>query len=393
MKRKIRRASKPSRRRARTVPSRARRSRPAPVRYAVIGLGHIAQNAVLPAFAHAAKNSVLTTLVSDDPAKLRQLARRYDVEHTYSYDDFAEALRSDAFDAVYIALPNHLHRSYAVEAARAGKHVLCEKPLALTEADAEDMIRAAEQNHVKLMTAYRLHFERGNLEAIETVKSRRIGEARAFDSLFAMQVKEGNIRLRRETGGGTLWDIGIYCINAARYLFQDEPIEVFAYTANSGDPRFDEVDEMCSAVLRFPDARLATFTCSFGASDIATYTVLGTKGSLCVDDAYEYAEAIHHEVTVGSRTTEREFKRRDQFAPELIHFSECVQTGKDPEPSGLEGLIDVAIIRALYESVETLKPVEYRGPTRRRRPSLAQEIQRPPAREREMVHTSSTNRE
>ena len=363
------------------------------VRYAVVGLGFIAQKAVLPAFDHAGENSELTALISGDPTKLRRLSRLYDVEHTFSYDEYEEALESDLFDAVYIALPNHLHHRYAVQAARAGKHVLCEKPMALSEEDCEDMIRAAQQNDVRLMVAYRLHFERANLQAIETVTSGKIGDPRAFDSLFAMQVKPGGIRLRRDTGGGTLWDIGIYCINAARHLFQEEPLEVFAYTSTSGESRFEEVEEMCSAVMRFPRSRLATFTISFGASDIATYTVLGTKGSLCVDNGYEYAEPITHEMTVDDRSTEREFKKRDQFAPELVYFSECVQSGRDPEPSGTEGLIDVSIIRALYQSAETMKPVEYRGPMRRRRPTAKQEIYRRPSRERELVHTTSPHQE
>jgi glucose-fructose oxidoreductase len=368
----------------------ARRSSSRPkVRYAVVGLGYIAQNAVLPAFAQAEDNSELTALISGDPIKLRRLARRYGVEHTFTYDDWEEALESDLFDAVYIALPNHLHHRYSVMAANAGKHVLCEKPMALSEEEAEDMIRAAERNDVRLMIAYRLHFERANLRAIETVDSGALGDPRAFDSLFAMQAKPGGIRLRRETGGGTLWDIGIYCINAARHLFKDEPLEVFAYTANSGQARFDEVEEMCCAVLRFPGARLATFTTSFGASDIATYTVLGTKGCLKVENGYEYAEPITHELTVDDRTTEREFKKRDQFAPELVYFSDCVRNGTEPEPSGVEGLIDVAIIRALYRSAETLKPVEYHGPARRRRPTPSQEIYRRPHREPELIHSSS----
>lgn len=363
------------------------------VRYAVIGLGYIAQNAVLPAFAHARGNSVLTTLISDDPVKLRTLARRYQAEHTFSYDEYERALTSDAFDAVYLALPNHLHHSYAVAAANAGKHVLCEKPMALTEAEALDMSERAAANDVRLMVAYRLHFERANLAAIEILRSGKIGEVRAFDSQFSMQVKAGDIRLRRKTGGGTLWDIGIYCINAARYLFEDEPLEVFASTANSGDPRFEEVEESCSAVMRFPGARLATFTTSFGAADVATYTILGTKGSLRVENGYEYAEPIRHALTVGSRTITREYKRRDQFAPELVYFSECIQARRVPEPSGQEGLIDVMIIRALYESAAIRRPVEYRGPVRARRPSLAQEIRRRPVRKPELVRVSSPHEE
>jgi glucose-fructose oxidoreductase len=357
------------------------------VRYAVIGLGYIAQNAVLPAFRQA-RNSELTALISDDPVKLRTLADRYGVHHTFSYDEFDEALASGTFDALYIALPNHLHHRVAVAAANAGKHVLVEKPMAMSEAECEDMIEAARDNDVRLMVAYRLHFEKANLQAIETVKSGEIGEPRAFSSLFAMQVKAGDIRLRDETGGGTLWDIGIYCINAARYLFQDEPVEVLAGSVNSGQARFAEVDEMTSAILVFPDERVATFTTSFGAGDIATYTVLGTKGNLRVENAYEYAEPIRHILTVDDRRTERKYVKRDQFAPELIHFSNCVREGREPEPSGIEGLIDVAIIRALYRSAQMLRPVAYRGPIRQRRPSEEQEIFRPaPDRRPELIHT------
>jgi predicted dehydrogenase len=357
------------------------------VRYAVIGLGYIAQNAVLPAF-QAARNSELTALISDDPVKLRELARRYGVHHTFTYDEFDEALASGTFDALYIALPNHLHHRVAVAAANAGKHVLVEKPMAMSEAECEDMIEAARDNDVRLMVAYRLHFEKANLQAIETVKSGTIGEPRTFSSLFAMQVKAGDIRLRDETGGGTLWDIGIYCINAARYLFQDEPVEVLAGSVNSGQARFAEVDEMTSAILVFPDERIATFTTSFGAGDIATYTVLGTKGNLRVENAYEYAEPIRHVLTVEDRKTEKKFVKRDQFAPELIYFSNCVRERREPEPSGMEGLIDVAIIRALYRSAQTLRPVAYRGPVRQRRPSEEQQIFRPAADRRpELIHT------
>jgi glucose-fructose oxidoreductase len=369
-------------------PGRTLADRPARVRYAVVGLGYIAQIAVLPAFAHARRNSELAALVSDDPTKLRQLGRKYGIERTYSYDAFDECLGS-GIDAVYIALPNHLHREYAVRAAKAGIHVLCEKPLAVTVEECEAMLRAAEENDVRLMVAYRLHFDRGNLEAVKLAASRRLGALRMFDSLFAMQVKAGDIRLRKQTGGGTLYDIGVYCINAARYLFQDEPLEVFAFGANNGEERFREVDEMTGAVLKFPEERIATFITSFGAADLAEYRLVGTKGSLRVENAYEYAEPMRHVLRIGGRTRQRAFPKHDQFAPELLHFSECVQQKKTPEPSGLEGLIDVAIVRALYRSAEIGKPVPYDGPTRRRRPTPAQAIDRPAVRPPELVHAES----
>ena len=366
----------------------ARRERK--VRYAVIGLGHIAQAAVLPAFAHASRNSELAALVSDDDTKLRKLGRKYGVAARYNYAQLGQCLQN-GIDAVYIALPNHLHREYTERAARAGVHVLCEKPMALTERDCEAMIRAADRGGVKLMVAYRLHFESANLSALEAVKSRAIGEPRIFNSVFSLQVKEGNIRIRRQTGGGTLWDIGIYCINAARYLFRAEPEEGFAYAASSSDKRFREVEEMTSALLRFPGNRLASFTCSFGAGDVSSYQVVGTRGDVRVDPAYEYAGELASVVTVDGRKRTREYAKRDQFAPELLHFSECVMTGRDPRPGGREGLADVRIIRALYRSAKTGRPVRlgaYKAPPR---PTLAKAERRPPVRKRQLVHAKAAS--
>jgi predicted dehydrogenase len=363
----------------------------AKVRYAVVGLGYIAQIAVLPAFAKA-KNSELAALVSDDNVKLEKLSKKYKVPSTYSYQEYEDCLTSGEIDAVYIALPNSMHRDYTVRACKAGIHVLCEKPLAVTESECEEMIRAASESGVKLMTAYRLHFEKANMTAVEIAGSGRIGELRAFNSVFTMQVKEGDIRLQKDLGGGTLYDIGIYCINAARYLFQDEPIEVVGFSANSGEKRFKEVDEMFSAILRFPDERLASFTTSFGASDISAYQIVGTEGDLRVDPAYEFAADLKHHLTIKGRTRERTFSKRDQFAPELIYFADCVINDKTPEPSGEEGLADVRIIRALYESASTGQPVSLGEFRKERRPSIEQELREPPVRKPELVRAATPTR-
>src|SRR5688500_10039610 len=176
------------------------------VRYAVVGLGHIAQVAVLPAFAHATRNSRLTALVSDDPAKLKTLAKRYRVPHTFSYDDYEACL--EEVDAVYIALPNSLHAEYTIRAAKAGVHVLCEKPMAVTESECRRMVDACRRNRVKLMIAYRLHFEEINLKAVDLVRRGRIGEPKFINSSFAMTVRANEIRTKKDMGGGTLYDIG-----------------------------------------------------------------------------------------------------------------------------------------------------------------------------------------
>jgi predicted dehydrogenase len=347
------------------------------IRYAVVGLGHLAQVAVLPAFAKA-QNSELVALVSGDAEKRYKVGKKYGIQHVYSYDDYQKALLSA--DAVYIVLPNHLHREFAVRAANAGVHVLCEKPMAVTEQDCQAMIDAASQNRVKLMIAYRLHFEESNLEAIKLANGGKLGKLRIFDSEFAQQVAAGNIRITEpvENGGGPLYDMGVYCINAARYLFRAEPTEIFAVRANGGDSRFRKVEEMTSVIMRFPQDRLATFTCSFGSADISRYTLVGTKGLLTADPAYDYTIALKQQITIGEKTTTRKFAKRDQFAAQLVYFSDCILKGKEPEPSGLEGLADVRIIRAAYESARSGKVVKVPELPPKKRPTSHQEIRRAP---------------
>lgn len=364
------------------------------VRYAVVGLGYFAQGAVLPAFAHA-RNSRITALISDDPVKMKKLARKYGVGKTYTYEQYQECLASKEVDAVYITLPNHLHKEYAVRAARMGVHVICEKPMAPTEKDCEEMIREAREHDVRLMIAYRLHFEPANLKAVEIANSGKLGETRYFQSSFSMQVKPDNIRVTEAPGegGGPLFDIGVYCINAARYIFRDEPQEAFAFAASKDEPRFQKVHEMFSAVLRFPGERLASFTCSFGAADMASYRVVGTKGDLLMESAYEYAMPIKQRITIGGKSKEATFKKKDQIAPELVYFSDCVLEGKEPEPSGTEGLADVRIVRALQESARTGRPVKLGRFEKPQRPAPEQAMQRPPVDKPQLVHAEGPSRE
>lgn len=346
------------------------------VRYAVVGLGHIAQVAVLPAFRNA-PNSELVALVSGESEKRDKLGKKYRIKQVYSYEEYEHAL--SAVDAVYLAGPNNLHRDYAVRAAKAHVNVLCEKPMAVTEDECREMIDAAKLNRVHLMVAYRLHFEAGNLEAIRLAQTGRLGELRIFTSEFAQQVTEDNLRVREsaERGGGPVYDMGVYCINAARYLFRAEPKEVFALSANSGDKRFQNVEEMTSVVMRFSDERVATFTCSFGAADVSRYTLIGTKGQLVVDPAYEYATGIKHRLTINGRIKVKEFPKRDQFAAELVYFSDCILKDEEPEPSGLEGLADVRIVQAIYQSAKMNRVVKLPELPAKKRPSSGQQIHRP----------------
>jgi glucose-fructose oxidoreductase len=345
------------------------------VRYAVVGLGHISQVAMLPAFAHAGRNSRLAALVSDDSAKLKLLAAKYGVEHAFSYDEYDACL--EQVDAVYIALPNSLHAEYTIRAARAGVHVLCEKPMAVTTEECRRMIAACRRHRVRLMIAYRLHFEEINLRVVDLVRSGRIGEPKFFNSSFSMTVRQGDIRTRKRMGGGSLYDIGVYCINAARYLFRAEPREVMALSVNSGTAKLAEIDESTGALLRFDGERVAAFVTGFNATDVASYRIVGSKGQIHVDPAYEYAEGLEYELTIAGKSTRKRIGKRDQFAPQLLYFSDCIQKGRDPEPSGEEGMQDVRIVEALYKSARTGKAVRLPRFTKTTRPTGRQRITRP----------------
>jgi glucose-fructose oxidoreductase len=355
------------------------------VGYAVIGLGHIAEVAVLPAFARA-KNSRLVALVSNDESKRRKLSRKYRAE-AYGHRDLDDVLARGDVDAVYIALPNDMHADYAVRCAQAGAHVLCEKPLALSEQECRRMIDACEEAGVKLMTAYRLHFEPANLEVVKLIGKGAIGDLRMFSSDFSYQVREGNIRTSAARGGGAIWDIGVYCINAARYCFRAEPIEISALRADRpDDPRFAEVHEGISAVLKFPGDRLAVFNVSLGAAATSTYRVTGTKGDLCLDNAYEYVGERELTITLKDKSCRRTFPKTDQFATELIAFSDAVLKDREIEADGEEGLRDVRIIDAILRSAREGRAIHLSWTPRRRRPELREGTRRPRVREPEMVH-------
>jgi glucose-fructose oxidoreductase len=361
------------------------------IRYGVVGLGHIAQVAVLPAFAHARRNSELTAVVSDNRAKRRAIAKRYRIDHGFAYDEFDDCLR--VVDAVYIALPNSMHAEYTIRAARAGVHVLCEKPLAVTVEDCQRMIGACRRARVKLMVAYRLHFETLNLSAIDLARRGRLGDLKFFNSSFSMKVRRGDIRTRRAFGGGTLYDIGVYCINAARNLFGSEPTQVSAVSVNSGLATLAEVDETTAAILRFGDDRVATFVTSFNAADVAAYRIVGTRGDLHADPAYEYAEGLEYTLTIDGRTTRKTVAKHDQFAPELLYFSDCILNDREPEPSGEEGLQDVRIVRALYESAKSGRPVALRPFVDRKRPTLRQRITRPGVKKPRLIQVQSASKD
>jgi glucose-fructose oxidoreductase len=366
------------------------------IRYAVVGLGYIAQKAVLPAFDHA-KNSELVALISSDPTKLALLSKKYKVSHTADYDHFENCMEESKANAVYIALPNSLHYEFAMRAFKLGLHVLCETPLATNVSECAELIENARTKNLKLMVAYRLHFDAGNLEAVKIASASnahsqtepKLGELKIFNSVFTLPVRDRqNIRLKEEMGGGTAFEIGIYCINAARYLFQSEPLEVSAFTGTQDSSFFSQVEESMSAIMKFPRGRLACFSVSFGASESSYYELMGSKGKLRVEPAYNFESNLKHQLTVGSKTSVKTFPKHDQFAAELVYFSNCILHNIEVESSGYEGYVDVQIIRALYESCISGMSIKLHLSAPEQRPSKKLEINIPPSKKARLIHAT-----
>lgn len=340
------------------------------VRIAVAGLGHFAQSAILPAF-EKVKQAELVALISGTPKKLEVLKEQYGVQHVSGYAGFETTLRNARCDAVYVAVPNAEHAQLVLRAAKAGVHVICEKPLAPSVKECEQMIAACRRARVKLMTAYRLHYERTTLKAIATARSRQIGKPKLFSSTFTQMVPKSNTRYEPvRAGGGPLYDVGIYCLNAARTLFGSEPYEVSALVTQNRK----QVEEQAAVTLRFEGDRLATFAVSFVAFHDSRFELIGDKGLLLQHPAYQLTEPFEQELVVGERHRKQSLSPRDQVAGELEEFCRCVQQGRQPEASGEEGLRDVRVIEAMHESARTGRVVRLpRMPARRHQPTLRQQ--------------------
>lgn len=322
------------------------------IRYGVVGAGWISQIAFLPGVPLTG-NSRTTALVSGNAAAAEQLAEFHGIPHVFGYDQYDEMLAADVVDAVYIALPNSMHADFAIRAARAGKHVLVEKPLAVSVTECEAMIAAAAEAGVFLMTAYRLHNEPGTLQALQLVHEGAIGDPRTFTSLFSFAAEPDNHRLKAAHWGGPLQDIGIYCLNAVRHLFEDEPVTVSAMRNASTDPRFAEVEETFAATLLFPQGRVAQFCVSFGADQLDMYRIAGTKGEISVERAFDFQSPTVVRLTRGAEVVEHIHPATDQFAGQTAYFSDCIMAGVAPEADGVEGMADVATLLALETAART----------------------------------------
>lgn len=341
------------------------------VRYAVVGAGWISQARFMPGIARAA-NSQLAAVVTGDAEKARALAARYDIR-SCGYDEYDALLASGDIDAVYLALPNAMHRDFSLRTLQAGLHLLLEKPMAVSSDQCREISAAAARSSLKLMIAYRLHFEPATLEAIRMMRSGEIGTPRFFSSAFAQHVAASNHRARSGFWAGPVADMGPYPINAARNLFGAEPIEVTA-TGLHADGKFGDLHDTVSVILRFPEERIAQFTVSYAAASFSAYRVLGTAGSLEVRPAYEFGTGLAIDFMIGDKAGQRRFPETEQFGAEAQYFSDCILRDRAPEPDGEEGFLDVRVVEAVQRALATGRPQTLEPMQRTRRPDPAQAI-------------------
>jgi predicted dehydrogenase len=317
------------------------------VRFAVVGAGWISQEAFLPAVQQTG-NAEVTAIVSGNAAKAKRLAEFYGIENVYDYAEFDAMAASGKVDAIYVATPNSSHCEYTVRAAKHRLHALVEKPLATSIADAESMISAAQAAGVYLMTAYRLHNDPATLRVAEMLGSGAIGEARFFSSVFSFQMAADNHRLKASQWGGPLQDVGVYCLNAARHVFRDNPIRAIS-TSSFGhmDPRFKEVEEGVAVTLEFSKGRIAQFYAGFGTDALDMFQVAGTKGSITLSNAYRFGVTRKLTLQQNDQLQSIDFAETDNFSGMISYFADCLQKGTAPVADGAEGLSDMAAMIAI----------------------------------------------
>ncbi len=329
--------------------------------WAIVGLGNLAINQILPAFAKCEKSRV-AALVSGHPDKAGKLALRYGVspKSIYDYQNYDSLKDNPEVDVVYVVLPNSMHAEYTIRAHQAGKHVLSEKPMASTPADCQAMIDAARKADRKLMVAYRCRYEPFNKEMIRMAREQELGPVKVIVADHGFNIGDPTQwRLKRDmAGGGSLMDIGIYSLQASRYVTGEEPAEVNAFMYSTpGDVRFKEVEETINFQLRFPSGVLANCTSSYGYSGQNHYRVVATKGWFELEPATSYT-GLRMRVRRSGATEDRDLPQRDHFALEMDHMSECVMEGKDPLTPGEEGLRDLRLMTAIYEAARSGRTVK-----------------------------------
>lgn len=329
-----------------------------PMRVAIMGLGSYGTR-VAEAMKDC-KRARLTGVVSGTPAKITTWQSKYNIpeKNCYNYENFDRIKDNPDIDAVYVITPNALHREHVIRAAKAGKHVICEKPMAINAKEGQEMVDACRKANVKLLVGYRMHFEPKTLEIIRMRKDGELGKIMFFQGLSGFAIGDpGQWRLKKElAGGGAMMDIGIYSINGARYMVGEDPVWVTAQETKTNTEKFKPgVDETIQFQLGFPSGAVASCLSTYSMNNLDRFFLNGTKGFAELQPSTGYGP-------IKGRTNKGELTQ-----PHMTHqtvqmdeMTAIIMDGKQPivPVDGEEGLRDLKIIDAIYKAVSTGKKVE-----------------------------------
>jgi predicted dehydrogenase len=325
--------------------------------FALCGLGSLSENQIAPAFAKTA-HCRLAGVITGTPEKAKEWQARYGIPErsVYTYDTMERMAENPDIDVVYIVTPNVEHPEQTARAARAGKHVFCEKPMAVSVAKCEEMIAACKAAKRLLGVAYRCQYDPNHLECIRIARSGEFGAVRTIDAGFGVAGgRHDQWRLKHAlSGGGALVDVGIYALQATRYLTGEEPVEVSAFESKTDPVKFAEVDEQMSWLARFPGGTVANCAASYNMTGLNSFRVHAEHGWFGLDPAFAFAR------NWGERSDGKPIAlpEPDLFAAEMDDFARSILEGRPSKVSGEEGLKDVRIMMAIYESARTGKAVQ-----------------------------------
>jgi predicted dehydrogenase len=319
--------------------------------FALVGLGKLAGEQLAPAFART-RNCRLAGLVSGHPEKAREWANRYGVpgRSVFSYESFDRIADDPGIDVVYVVLPNSMHAEYTIRAAKAGKHVLCEKPMAISVKECDEMIAACRAARRQLAIGYRLHFEPYNLEMVRLARERTFGHVKVIEASAGFRIGDpAQWRLDKKlSGGGSLMDIGIYALQAARYIAGAEPVAVSARSIVTDLAKFRDIDESILFDLEFPNGIVAGCSSSY-ATGLSRFWAGAEQGAFELSPALYY-HGIRGRTYDRERVMEMHLPDIDQFAAEMDDFADCILSGRATGVPGEEGRQDLRIMTAIYEA-------------------------------------------
>lgn len=325
------------------------------IRWGVLSTANIARTQLIPAMFRA-DNAEITAIASRG-SKVHAFASELNIPKAYeSYD---ELVNDPEIDAIYIPLPNHLHKEWVFKAAKQGKHILCEKPVSLITEEAIKMIGICRENNVKFMEAFMYQFHPQHDRVKEIIFSGEIGDVKLMKSShsFYFEDRDGDIRMSKEMGGGSVYDVGCYSIHAFRHVLETEPVEVQVYADIDSESK---VDTSAFGYLKLENGVVALFDCSFDMFGRNEYEVIGTKGSITVPYAFrpDFNGGVGHVIVKSNGITRDEKIYGDIYRQEVEHFSRAIIEDQTPLYSGQSIINNMRVIDACYQSIQTGKNVK-----------------------------------